>query len=247
MTQTRFCLPYDFRSLLRMRAQARAQDKGGPGGLPNAQSAARLNRTSAVRHQISTMMMRMSWKPAITVASNPSTFPVSTISAMPAGAMASTMVGTGYANSQAIAAAKAAIAPAANSTTRHEPNSNLNSRVRNSGLNWAPSALPITTCAAISSTSGMRPSTQPRWLVAAAMNSGAISQALGERVRESTVATRPDTARSPSNGSHGTTETASSGLAVPAPTNEITRNGAKTTISATRVVCATMIGSSCPP
>src|SRR2546423_8737741 len=30
------------------------------GGLPKAQSATRWNRTSAVRHQISTMMMRMS-------------------------------------------------------------------------------------------------------------------------------------------------------------------------------------------
>ncbi len=79
------------------------------------------------------------------------------------------------------------------------------------------------------------------------MKSGAISQALGERVRESNVATRPDTTRSPSSGSHGTTETPSSGLAPPVPANEITRNGAKTTISATRVVCATMIGSSCPP
>src|SRR5215470_416772 len=91
------------------------------GGLPNTRSAARWNRTSAVRHQISTMMMRMSWNPAISVESSPSTLPVSTISAMPAGAMASTMVGTGYPASHAIAAANSAIEPAANSTTIQRP------------------------------------------------------------------------------------------------------------------------------
>ena len=79
------------------------------------------------------------------------------------------------------------------------------------------------------------------------MKSGAISQALGERVRDSSSATIPDTARSASTGSHGTTGTASSGFCAPLPAKEITRNGANTTISATRVVCATMIGSSCPP
>ena len=105
----------------------------------------------------------------------------------------------------------------------------------------------MTTCAAISSTSGIRPSTKPRWLATAAMKSGVISQAFGERVRESNVAATPDTASRPSSGSHGTVEIPSSGFAPPPPVNEITRNGAKTTMSATRVVCATMIGSRCPP
>ena len=78
----------------------------------------------------------------------------------------------------------------------------------------------------------MRPSIQPRLPTAAAMNSGAISQALGERVRDSSAATIPAPASSPSTGSHGTTGTASSGFCAPLPTKEITRNGAKTTISA---------------
>ncbi len=60
------------------------------------------------------MMIRISWKPAIMVESSPSSFPVSTISAMPAGAVASTMVGTGYPISHAIAAPNSAIEPAAN-------------------------------------------------------------------------------------------------------------------------------------
>ena len=161
------------------------------------------------------MMMRMSWNPAISVESSPSTLPVSTISAMPAGAMASTMVGTGYPLSHAIAAANSAIEPAVNSTTTHEAHSRRNSRVRNSGLNWAPSALPMRTCAAIRRISGMRPSSQPRWLAAAAMKSGAMSQALGERVRESKVATMPDTTTRPRIGSHGTTGMASSGFWAP--------------------------------
>ena len=37
------------------------------GGSPNVHSATRRNRTSAVRHQTSTMRMRISWKPAIIV------------------------------------------------------------------------------------------------------------------------------------------------------------------------------------
>lgn len=93
----------------------------------------------------------------------------------------------------------------------------------------------------------MRPSTKPRWLATAAMKSGAINQALGERVRESNAATTPDTTSRPSSGSHGTVEIPSSGFVLAPPVNEITRNGAKTTMSATRVVCATMIGSRCPP
>jgi hypothetical protein len=40
---------------------------------------------------------------------------------------------------------------------------------------------------------------------------------------------------------------ACSGLGAPPPTKESTRNGANTTMSATRVVCATMIGSSWAP
>ena len=116
--------------------------------------------------------------------------------------------------------------------------------MRNSGLNWAPSALPITTWAAMIRISGRRPSSQPRWLTAPAMNSGAISQALGERVRDSSSAAIPDTAISASTGNHGSTGTASSGFCAPLPANEITRNGANTTMSATRVVCATMMGSS---
>ena len=119
--------------------------------------------------------------------------------------------------------------------------------MRNSGLNWAPSAQPMTTCAAMIRRSGIRPSIQPRWPTAAAMNSGAISQALGERVRERSAATKQDTPRTASTGSHGATGTASSGFCAETPAREITRNGANTTMSATRVVCATMIGSSCPP
>ena len=105
----------------------------------------------------------------------------------------------------------------------------------------------MTTCAAISSTSGMRPSMSPRWLAKAAMKSGVISQAFGERTRASKVAMAPDMRRRPTSGSQATTGTPSSGFGPPPPTNENTRNGAKTTISATRAVCATMIGSSCPP
>ena len=67
----------------------------------------------------------------------------------------------------------------------------------------------------------MRPSIQPRLLTAAAMNSGAISQALGERVRESSAATIPDTASRPSTGSHGTTGAASSGFCAPLPAKEM--------------------------
>jgi Dolichyl-phosphate-mannose-protein mannosyltransferase len=63
-------------------------------GLRSNRAAIGANKRNAVRHQMSTMMIRMSWKPAIRVASSPSTLPVSTISAMPAGAVASTMVGT---------------------------------------------------------------------------------------------------------------------------------------------------------
>ena len=95
---------------------------------------------------------------------------------------------------QAIAVANSAIEPAANTTTTMEAHSRPNSRVRNSGLNWAPSALPMTTCAAMRMRSGMRPSSQPRLLTSAAMKSGTISQALGERVRERSVATRPEPA-----------------------------------------------------
>src|SRR5262249_1740269 len=231
----------------RARLARALQDEDGSGGVPKTRSAARWNSTSAVRHQISTMMMRISWNPAIIVESSPSTLPVSTISAMPAGAMANTLVGTGYPASHAIAPANSATDPAANSTTRHEAHSRRNSRVRNSGLNWAPSALPMRTCAAIRNTSGMRPSIQPRWLAAAAMKSGAMSQALGERVRESKVAMTPDTRSRPTIGSQGTTGIASSGFWAPPPTKEITRNGANTTMSATLVVCATMMGSSWPP
>ncbi len=61
----------------------------------------------------------------------------------------------------------------------------------------------MTTCAAIRSRSGMRPSMSPRLLTAAAMKSGAISQALGERVRASSAASSADTASRASTGGHG--------------------------------------------
>jgi hypothetical protein len=79
------------------------------------------------------------------------------------------------------------------------------------------------------------------------MNSGAISQALGERVRDSSVAATADTASSASTGSQGSTGVARNALRAALPANDTTRNGANTTISATRAVCATMIGSRCPP
>src|SRR5262249_15678547 len=82
-------------------------------------------------------------------------------------------------------------------TTMHEAQSKPNRRVRNAGRNCAPSALPMTTCAAISSTSGMRPSTKPRWLATAAMKSGVISQPFAERVRETNVAATPHTPGGP--------------------------------------------------
>jgi hypothetical protein len=66
-------------------------------------------------------------------------------------------------------------------------------------------------------------------------------------VRESSAATVAETASSPASGSQGTMGAASSGFCAPLPANESTRNGANTTIRATRVVCATMIGSTCPP
>ena len=79
------------------------------------------------------------------------------------------------------------------------------------------------------------------------MKRGAMSQVFGERVRERSVAMRPETASAARSGSHGAVGTAASGLRVPPPANQSTRKGANTTMSATRVVCATMIGSRCPP
>ena len=93
----------------------------------------------------------------------------------------------------------------------------------------------------------MRPSIHPNPLQSVAMNSGGSRKALGERVRDSSALTTPEAASIASTGSHGAIGIASSGLLPPTPTNEITRNGANTTISATRVVCATMIGSSWAP
>ena len=51
----------------------------------------------------------------------------------------------------------------------------------------------------------MRPSMSPRLLIAAAMKSGAISQALGERVRASSAASSADTASRASTGGHVST------------------------------------------
>src|SRR5262249_57146494 len=96
-------------------------------------------------------------------------------------------------------------------------------------------------------TAGLRAVNQPRWLAAAAMEGGAMSQGLGERGGENKVATTPDSRMRPRIGSHGTTGMASSGFWAAPPTKEITRNGANTTISATLVVCATMMGSRWPP
>ncbi len=57
----------------------------------------------------------------------------------------------------------------------------------------------------------------------------------------------PDTASRARIGTSGATGMVSSGFVPPLLVNEITRKGANITISATRVVCATMIGSSCAP
>src|SRR5215211_2072047 len=162
---------------------------------------------------------------------------------MPAGAKASTMVGMGSARRKATPAPISAMVVAPNRTTTLDASMILVRRVRNSRRNWTPSEAPMRICAGMRTRSGMRPSARPMNPNAIPTAIAPMNQALGN-VNAAKAA--PPTAAAASSTraighpivSPGTSD------CPPAWENWMTRNGATATISPTRRVCESMIGSS---
>ena len=105
--------------------------------------------------------------------------------------------------------------------------------MRNAGRNWAPSELPITTCAAMSRTSGHAPGEQAEIAEQRGDEKGRHEPGVARARARRSVAMRPETASAARSGCHGAVGgTAASGLRVPPPANQSTRKGANATMSA---------------